>query len=114
MHGSLFPSAQLLNLSPIWINIFENPHMVQWIHRWLGITAVLLIYAVTFLCFKKIHGANRKPFIHLVGISTTQMIFGISLLLWQVPLWLAMLHQIIAALIVLAYCNIVFRLERAN
>jgi cytochrome c oxidase assembly protein subunit 15 len=114
MHGSLFPSEFLFSHSPFWQNFFNNMHMVQWIHRWLGIITLSLIYAVTFLCCKKLSGPNRKPFVHLTGISTIQVIFGISLLIWQVPLWLAMLHQSIAALIVLGYCNIVFRIERAT
>lgn len=110
MGGQLFPPGGL-NLDPTWINIFENPVTVQWIHRWVGILTLicLLVTVNVFTHWKR--SPLFGPWIHLLGLVTVQIILGILNLIWMVPISLAALHQFIAALIVLGYLNIRFRLN---
>lgn len=111
MNGSFLPPAGL-SLLPQWINIFENPVTVQWVHRWLGVATLLSVYLLGYV-FIKSNPKNKGPFIHLMGISTSQVVVGILSLVLQVPTVLAVAHQFIAALIVLGYFNIIFRIKEA-
>lgn len=108
MGNSILPGAGF-NLLPSWINFFENPILVQFIHRWLGISVFLLTLAALVILGRPSRSGRRGPFLHLFGITFAQVILGISTLLMGVPILIATLHQLIAALIVLGYLNICFR-----
>lgn len=109
--GSSFLPPLGLNLTPVWLNLFENPITVQWIHRWLGVSTFFLVLLSGYVSVKQARSGGRGPFVHLMGITTTQALLGIVTLVTGVPIWLAALHQFVAALIVLGYCNIVFRMR---
>jgi len=107
MNGQFLP-AMGMGLDPWWRNFFENPVTVQWIHRWIGMSTLFVIYYLGFTVISQ-QKNSRGPFIHLMGITTAQVIFGILNLVFRVPIQLAILHQMIASLIVLGYLNILFR-----
>lgn len=107
MGGQFLPPAGL-GLEPLWTNFFENPVTVQWIHRWLGIITLLAVYILGYRAIKT-QKKEKGPFIHLMGITTSQVILGVLNLLFNVPIALAVMHQLIAALIVLGYLNLAFR-----
>ena len=70
---------------PIWKNFINNPATVQWLHRLLALATVA--YS-TILWIK--HGVTYR----LITIKiTAQVALGISTLLLQVPLAVALLHQ---------------------
>lgn len=92
-------------------SVFENPFIVHWVHRWLGIVTLAVMGVLVFHFLAAAKKADRGPLIHLMGISSVQVVFGISLILFQVPVWLGVLHQLLGALIVLAYLNLVIRLR---
>ncbi len=110
MGNAFFPSGAL-SAPSFANNVFTNPIMIQWIHRWLGVSTLLLIYISAFVFIKKSGPQFIRAFVHLISIATLQVIVGILLLLWVVPVPLAVFHQFMATLIVMGYCNIVFRLE---
>jgi heme A synthase len=58
---------------------------------------------------KSYGSAFFRPLLHLVSIVVVQVVIGISLLLFRVPISLAVFHQFFAILVVLGYFNIVFR-----
>lgn len=101
MQGNFFPTGGW-SLSPSWINILENPLTVQWIHR---ILAWLLLISVIGLYFKaRWTGALaivQRGLSGLLAIIFTQFMFGVSTLLLKVPLPLAVLHQVGAAIVLL-------------
>jgi cytochrome c oxidase assembly protein subunit 15 len=93
MDGAIVPSDLLIQ-HPAWINFFENPKTVQFIHR-LGAYALL---AVTFL--NMIITLNAAPSttharraVVLFVLVMLQALIGIATLLMQVPLDLGLLHQ---------------------
>lgn len=110
MGGNFFPNGGL-SLTTTGLNIFENPATVQWIHRWLGMLTFLCIIMSAWIFTQWKRSPMLGPWIHLVGITASQIILGISNLVLAVPIPLAVAHQLIASLIVLGYLNILFRLK---
>jgi cytochrome c oxidase assembly protein subunit 15 len=103
MAGKLVPS-NLLELSPSWLNLFENPATLQWIHRSLGWAALIAANGVwTAILRKKTpRGEVRRGATMLAHLTFLQFVLGVATLVFVVPLPLAVLHQFGAALIVSA------------
>ena len=96
------PFGQLFNLSPRWINLFDNVETVQLQHR-LG-AYVLLALALLNAVFASATGVRRRGWA-LVLLVCVQAGLGITTLLLAVPLWAALLHQAFA-MIVLAMATV--------
>lgn len=98
MNGNWFPSHAFY-LEPVWLNIFENAGLVQWIHRVIGI--VLLIYSAVLLLIhlknfdlREYLSISSQLFLAIV----LQVLLGILTLIYSVPLPLAVFHQLLAAI----------------
>lgn len=91
MEGEIFPSAAL-TLQPKWLNIFENLAFVQFIHRWLGPTTMLVILVWVW---RSAHHTTDKKWFYALGIMAfAQVALGISTLLTHANIVLATLHQV--------------------
>jgi cytochrome c oxidase assembly protein subunit 15 len=86
--------CDLFTIEPKWKNFFENPTMVQFQHRILGISTLtgILLYAFS-LRRVNIPPRARLALNSLVTMSFVQVGLGISTLLLYVPVSLAALHQ---------------------
>jgi cytochrome c oxidase assembly protein subunit 15 len=93
MDGKLIPDG-LASMSPGWANLFENALTVQFNHRLLAYVVLALAIWQAARRFSAASGA-------LAMAVAIQACLGILTLLLQVPLWLALVHQA-GALIVLA------------
>lgn len=93
MGGHWVPEA-MFYLEPVWLNFFENIPTVQFDHRLLAMTTLLLV-VIFWIMAQKIELSQRaKRAIHLLAIMTiTQVILGISTLLLYIPISLASVHQ---------------------
>ena len=99
MDGAVFPDG-LLRLDPWWLNLFENETLVQFNHR-------LVAYAVTILAVVHAIKLTREPGAGpamvsaalVVAAVVVQVILGIVTLLMAVPLWLGLVHQAGAAIV---------------
>jgi cytochrome c oxidase assembly protein subunit 15 len=109
MAGEFFPPGGLLK-EPFWLNFFANPATVQWTHRWLGIGVFLLALVLVRTVMKSSAKASLKgPVMHLMGVCLLQVLLGISNIIFVVPLVIAVAHQLMACLVILAFFNIYFR-----
>lgn len=86
--------TDLFTIEPTWRNFFENPTMVQFQHRVLGIATLagICLYAASLrrlVLPKRVEWALKT----LVTMSVVQVTLGISTLLLYVPTSLAALHQ---------------------
>lgn len=89
MNGQWIPDG-LLGIEPMWHNFFENPIMVQFIHRSIAVI-VFLSVVVSFLIALKQRFKTRN---HLVlSIMLLQVTLGISALVMKVPVALGAAHQ---------------------
>ena len=102
MDGSLVP-GDLFVQQPGWINLFENPKTVQFVHRCGAylLWAATLIHMVVSLRLAPRSTYARQAVVLFLLVSV-QAFIGISTLLMQVPLHLALTHQAIA-LVVLGF-----------
>lgn len=113
MGGKLLPQSSF-DLDPFILNFFENPVMVQWIHRWLGISTALYMVGISYYLLKFENKAFARPLLHLASVVLIQAILGILTLIKLVPTSLAVIHQVMAVLVVLGYFNLIFRIEKAT
>ncbi len=96
MEGAIFPDDAWA-LTPFYRNFFENPTMVQLLHR---VLAFFSFCSVMLLGFKGYKSSNLKDmhkwFFCLWGIVSLQFFLGVMTLLSGVNLYLALTHQIVA------------------
>jgi heme a synthase len=105
MGGTFLPPGGLGS----WLS---DPATIQWTHRWLGF--LVLLFAILFVHFAKQSGkALRGPTMHLFGVVLLQVALGVFNLVYAVPTWLGVLHQVNAVLVILALFNLVYRIKTA-
>ena len=101
MGSSYFPDdskfVEFLNLK-----VFDNPSIVQFIHRNLAYLIIGIYIYILFFTFKDRNKTFRKPII-IVGVSLfLQVLLGIFTILSGVKIFYASLHQINSILIILS------------
>jgi cytochrome c oxidase assembly protein subunit 15 len=104
MDGRVVPDG-LFILEPAWRNFFENPKMVQFVHRCGAYT--VWIVAIVQMIFALSHAPGtthaRRTVVFFL-LVTMQAALGITTLLMQVPIDLGLAHQALA-LVVLAFAT---------
>jgi cytochrome c oxidase assembly protein subunit 15 len=112
MGGDFFPPGGLLQ-EPAWINFFVNPATIQWTHRWLGILVfIMALCALRAVMKSSVKAVLKGPLFHLMGVCLLQVILGILNIVFVVPIAIAILHQLMASLLVMAYLSILFRTKK--
>ena len=101
MGSSYFPDdskfIEFLNL-----NVFDNPSIVQFIHRNLAYLIVGIYIYILFFIIRDKNEILRKPLI-IIGVSLfLQIVLGIFTILSGVKIFYASLHQINSILIILS------------
>ena len=101
MGSSYFPDdsqfIEFLN-----VNIFDNPSIVQFIHRNLAYLILGIYIYILFYVLKDCNEIFRKP-MFIIGISLfLQIVLGVLTLLSGVKIFYASLHQINSILIILS------------
>jgi heme a synthase len=99
--GQLVPAAsQLLFNEPWWRNFFENPLTAQFDHRLMayGLLATAIWHAVDATRTLP-WGAAQRGALALAAAITAQAALGVLTLLAQAPLWLALMHQGMAMIV---------------
>lgn len=94
MNDEWFPTGFFLK-TPVFLNFFENPVAIQFIHRMIGWTLVLLVSGLWLRSRQLLLTARQRLGLHLLmGMVVIQFILGVGTLVWVVPVWLASLHQL--------------------
>jgi len=101
MGSSYFPDDSKFN-EFLNINFFDNPSIVQFIHRNLAYLIVIIYIYLLILVFRDTNKIFRKPII-IIGVSIfLQVVLGVVTLLSGVKIIYASLHQINSILIILS------------
>jgi cytochrome c oxidase assembly protein subunit 15 len=101
MGSSYFPDDSKFN-EFLNINFFDNPSIVQFVHRNLAYLIVIIYIYLLILVFRDTNKIFRKPII-IIGISIfLQVILGVVTLLSGVKIIYASLHQINSILVILS------------
>lgn len=92
MDGAFLPSAAT-SLNPLWLNFFENTALVQFIHRWIGPTTLLMILSLAGRLWAWASQTNRRWLHALAGMAVVQVCLGMATLLTHVEIVIAVVHQ---------------------
>ncbi len=92
MGGGIFPPAPF-SITPLWRNFFEDPGLVQFMHRTSGY--LLAIFAIVVWRRSRISGnaATRFAFNAMLAMLSLQVAIGIVTVLYSAQWHIAILHQ---------------------
>lgn len=113
--GGRFIPPGFLRMSPAWLNVFENPAAVQWVHRSLAYIVLALALHVWWHGLRGAVTRVQRKTLHVIGsLTLLQFGLGIATLLLHVPVWLGVAHQVNAALLLLTAVTLLFVAPRAK
>ena len=92
MEGEIVPTGAT-TLQPLWHNFFENTGLVQFIHRWLGPTAMIVLLAWIGRCWGAVRNADKRGLAALGIMAVVQVGLGIGTLMSHAEIIIAVLHQ---------------------
>lgn len=94
--------------SPWWVNHLDNITTVQFQHRLLAITLVILAFSLAGWVTVKKQGVPpraRRAALVLAVLAAGQMALGVATLLMVVPVEMGVLHQLGALVVFLGDCD---------
>jgi cytochrome c oxidase assembly protein subunit 15 len=95
--GKLIHETVTIEQSPVWRNFVEGKSGVQFVHRYLAYIVVAFIIAIWYKARKRtITSLQKKGINWLLGLVIVQFVLGVFTLILQVPVWLGVLHQVMA------------------
>ncbi len=83
----------------VWISLHDDPTTVQFVHRWLGAVILLVAVVLVFTALGLPRGRFRGALLALGGVVGIQFLLGVLTLVLAMPIALASLHQLAAALL---------------
>ncbi len=82
-------------MTPTWLNFFENIQGIQFTHRVIAIILLLATYVLWIDSrFSELKFDQRQAVNLVFIVIHIQLILGIFTLIYQVPLWLGVFHQL--------------------
>ncbi|MDC8003429.1 COX15/CtaA family protein [Aureisphaera galaxeae] len=95
--GKLIHETVTIEQEPVWKNFVEGKSGVQFVHRYLAYVVVILIGVIAYRSRKlTLTNFQNKGVQALVALVIAQFVLGVFTLILQVPLWLGVLHQVMA------------------
>tara|TARA_R110002012_G_scaffold318578_1_gene537245 strand:+ start:1549 stop:2700 length:1152 start_codon:yes stop_codon:yes gene_type:complete len=98
MQGQFFP-PDAFNIAPIWRNFFENPGLVQFMHRMAGYLLFAFAIVVWLRGRKSAHPKTRTAFNMMMLAMAGQIVLGIVTVLNAAPVHIAIWHQVLAVVL---------------
>ncbi len=98
MGGQLLPPDPLL-LEPAWRNLFENPGLVQFVHRVTGYLLFAFGVVVWLRGRRSAHRATKFAFNAGFAALCLQIVLGVMTVLYGAPWQIAILHQLLAVVV---------------
>lgn len=109
MFGYLIPPGLLSSVQPWWKNLIEAATTVHFMHRWFAFIVLAAAILVWMQNRTQTNDGIRRGSGWLVGLAALQILLGISVVWFSVPLWLALLHQTTA---IFLFINAVYLIHR--
>ena len=97
MQGRLLP--QFDDSGGLWHAATHDPYLIHFLHRWWAWVAVAAL--VWFA--RRVRPLDRKASVAIHSAFGIQVLLGIAVVVLSMPLWLAVAHQLVAALLVAAF-----------
>ncbi|EPX83668.1 Heme A synthase, cytochrome oxidase biogenesis protein Cox15-CtaA [Salipiger mucosus DSM 16094] len=93
MAGGFFPPRPF-ELQPVWRNFFEDPGLVQFMHRIAGYLLFVFGVVVWLRGRRSANADTRFRFNAVMAMLLVQLVLGIATVLYIAPLHIAITHQI--------------------
>lgn len=95
--GEWMHESVTIERDPVWRNFVEGKSGVQFVHRYLAYVVVAIIGVIWYKSRKmKLLPAQRNGVHLLMGLVLLQFVLGVFTLVLSVPVWLGVLHQVVA------------------
>jgi len=98
MQGQFFP-PDAFDITPVWRNFFENPGLVQFIHRMAGYLLAVFAVVVWLRGRHSAHAVTRMAFHLMVGAVALQIVLGVITVMNAAPVHIALMHQALAVVL---------------
>ncbi len=108
MYGRIIPAGLLAQFTPWWQNLVASPLTIHFIHRWFAFAIPVVALILYTLLRKRNYGRNLFTALNIFFVLVTlQILMGIGVVLFSVPMWLALAHQATAMslFIITVYIN---------
>lgn len=100
---------------PVWLLPFENPGLVQFVHRWIAIVAAAAVLALVWRAWRHATPGGDRWLLGGLGAAVIAQVFlGIATLILFVPIPLAAAHQAGAFVLVGGLVAVLHRLRVTN
>jgi cytochrome c oxidase assembly protein subunit 15 len=96
MQGRLVPEADW-SRGLGWA-LSHDPFLLHFLHRWWAWIAVVMLVVLA----RQVRKPERRASVAIHSAFGTQIVFGVATVVTGVALWLAVLHQLVGALLVAA------------
>ncbi|HLO13495.1 MAG TPA: COX15/CtaA family protein [Anaerolineales bacterium] len=90
MFGKLVPP----NLFNSWINLFETPQTIVFVHRWFAFMVLISIASLYFAARKESSTEINNGLKWLLGLVSLQIVLGILTVILHVEIPIALAHQV--------------------
>ncbi len=111
--GKLIHETVYIEQSPLWRNFVEGRSGVQFVHRYLAYVVVAFIIAIWYRTRKLDMTLPQKNGINLLVLLVfVQFILGVFTLLFQVPVVLGVLHQVVAFFLLASMTYVLHRFSK--
>ena len=98
MGGQILPPNPFM-LEPLWTNFFENPALVQFVHRVTGYLLFAFAVVVWLKARRSAHARTRFAFNTVFAALSLQVGIGVVTVLTAAPVEIAIVHQLVAVLV---------------
>ena len=98
MGGQIIPPNPFM-FEPLWTNFFENPGLVQFIHRVSGYLLLIFGIVVWLRGRKSAHETTRQAFSLAFGALVAQVVLGIVTVMTGAIWEIAIAHQVLAVIL---------------
>lgn len=100
---------------PLLINFVENIVTVQWVHRVVGTLLALIVIMIWIRSYQlKTNFSTKMWGLSLFTIVLTQYLIGVFTLLLHVPIWLGVLHQAVAMILLGILIGFIHHLQNSG
>lgn len=113
MNEGKFIHESAYAIDPFYLNLIENPSGIQFVHRTFAYVVVIIIAIIWYrgkqLSLTPIQSKSIDSLLILVGV---QFLLGVLTIIYGVPLWLGVAHQVGAFLLLSAMTFTLHRFSR--
>ncbi|HBH05700.1 MAG TPA: heme A synthase [Flavobacteriales bacterium] len=107
MNPGVLVAPQAFEMNPFYLNLVENNSGIQFIHRYIGITLFLIILTLWFRTRKSGNSSLIRRINYMLVMVFVQFALGVTTLIFHLPLFLAVLHQLGALILLLMHVEFV-------